>query len=40
MNIIFPTIITQAQSSNHNNPQAHQVPTHIHIKLMNKHDSS
>jgi len=40
MNIIFSTIITQAESSNRNHSQAHHVPTHIHIKLMNKHDSS
>jgi len=31
MNIVFSTIITQSQNSNHNNSQAHQAPTHIHI---------
>jgi len=31
VNIIISIIATQAQSSDHNNPQARQVPTHIHI---------
>jgi len=35
MNIIFSTIITQEQGSNHNNHQAYKVPTRIHTKLIN-----
>jgi len=30
----------QAQGSIYNNHQAHKVPTRIHTKLINKHDSS